>query len=166
MPFSNLEATCYLHVGPQAKNAKGSARLIISSGGPDQKGSNCCVYSIGHDVDTGHTYIEEEGSHQPLKISPMPIEYQKIGGRGQRVQNPGAPLLGTTISPPESNGLPGCSVPVETPGQLLGPGGPWDPVGPTGPVAPFAPVGPVCIDNMVWHEMQVSILPSLVEYTF
>jgi hypothetical protein len=82
VPFRDFEVTAYLHIGPEAQHSKGTARLIIGGGGPGQRNQNCCIYSIGFDQKTGRTYAEEEGSHEPLKISPMAIEGDTVGSIG------------------------------------------------------------------------------------
>ena len=73
VPYHDLEATVYLHVGPHSSHSKGSARLILSAGGPGQSGNNCCVYSLGF-TEAGQAYAEEEGPHSPHPhIYPMPV---------------------------------------------------------------------------------------------
>ena len=73
VPYHDLEATVYIHVGPHSSNSKGSARLILSAGGPGQSGNNCCVYSLGF-TEAGQAYAEEEGPHSPHPhIYPMPV---------------------------------------------------------------------------------------------
>lgn len=73
IPYHDLEATVYVHVGPRSAHTKGSARLILTTGGPGQSGNNCCVYSLGF-TEQGQAYAEEEGPHSPHPhIYPMPV---------------------------------------------------------------------------------------------
>lgn len=90
VPYHDLEATVYVHVGPLSAHRKGnSARLILSAGGPGQSGNNCCVYSLGF-TEQGQAYAEEEGPH-----SPHPHIYP-MGVTGGAVSNIG-PIANRTI---------------------------------------------------------------------
>lgn len=89
VPFRNLEATTYVHIGPLSPHRKGEGRLVLTTGGPGQSGKNCCVYSLGF-TQQGHAYAEEEGAHSPHPhISKMPV----IGGEISSI----GPLANRTI---------------------------------------------------------------------
>lgn len=89
VPYHDLEATVYVHVGPLSANRKGNSRLILTAGGPGQSGNNCCVYSLGF-TEQGQAYAEEEGAHSPHPhIYPMTVT-------GGNVRNIG-PLANRTI---------------------------------------------------------------------
>jgi hypothetical protein len=67
-----MRATVYVHVDPKSQNSKGTGGVMIGTGGGPQSGRNCCIYSVGYDVDTGRAPVEEEGAHDPHPtISPI-----------------------------------------------------------------------------------------------
>lgn len=83
VPFKDLEVTTYVHVGPRTKEAKGTPRLILGTGGGPQTKNNCCIYSVGYDAYTGHPHVEIEGAHDPSPhIYPIVVQGGEVGDIG------------------------------------------------------------------------------------